>query len=605
MIADTGLIYTIKPKNPGAHLFEVTLTVVSPDPDGQCFSLPTWIPGSYLVRDFVRHIVTLKAFSGDTPVAVEKTGKSEWRCESCSGSLRLEYEVYAWDLSVRGAHLDTTHGFFNGTSMFVCVTGREDHACTVEIQPPDGPAYADWRVATAMSRAGAPEWGFGCYTAQDYDELIDHPVEMGVFDLYEWEACDVPHAMAITGRHDTDGERLATDLIQICEHHIRFFGVPAPMDRYLFLTTALGDGYGGLEHRASSALMCKRSELPRAGMMATDKDYRRFLGLCSHEYFHTWNVKRIKPEAFTPYDLSRETPTELMWVFEGITSYYDDLALLRSGLISRKGYLELVAETITRVMSGAGRSKQSLAESSFDAWTKFYKQDENSPNAIVSYYQKGSLVALALDLMIRRDTQDKWSLDDVMRELWQRHGKTGHGVAEEGLEQLVLDVTGLDFSGFFDTAIRGTDDLPLTELLSDVGIELCLRAAISETDTGGKPMPDDKKIPVYLGIKTRAISGLRRIDQVFDASGAQDAGVSAGDILVAIDGIRVTAKNYPDLLHRLETGSRVAVAVFRRDVLMDFEVEIKAAPKTICYLVADENAAENTRARRAAWLHES
>ena len=604
MSADASLIYTIKPKNPGAHLFEVTLAVDNPDPDGQCYSLPTWIPGSYLVRDFARHIVTLTALSGDTPVTVEKTSKSEWRCEPCDGALQLVYEVYAWDLSVRGAHLDTTHGFFNGTSMFLCATGKEDHACTVDIQPPDGDSYEHWRVATAMNSAGAPERGFGRYSVRDYDELIDHPVEMGEFDLYEWEACGVPHAMAITGRHDTDGERLVSDLIQICEHHIRFFGEPAPIDRYLFLTTALGDGYGGLEHRASSALMCKRSELPRAGMVATDKGYRRFLGLCSHEYFHTWNVKRIKPEAFTPYDLSRETPTELMWVFEGITSYYDDLALLRSGLISRAGYLELVAQVVTRVLSGAGRLKQSLAESSFDAWTKFYKQDENSPNAIVSYYQKGSLVALALDLMIRQDTHDKQSLDDVMRELWRLHGKTGLGVSEGGLEQLVHEVTGLDFSGFFDAVIRGTDDPPLAELLSGVGIEFDLRAAASETDTGGKPMPDDKKVPAYLGIKTRAMRGIRRIEQVFDGSGAQDAGVSAGDILVAIDGIRVTARNYPDLLHRLETGSRVAVAVFRRDLLMTMDVEIKDAPMTVCYLVVDENAAEDARVRRAAWLHE-
>ena len=394
--------YHIVPASPEAHLFEVELTVERPHPDGQLLSLPAWIPGSYMIRDFARNVVWLKAFCDDAPVGVSKVDKQTWRCAPCAGALTLRYQVYAWDLSVRSAHLDTTHGYFNGTSVFLAVHGQEQSPCAVEIAPPHGDTYKDWRVATTLALDGAALWGFGRYRADDYDALIDHPVEMGRFDIVEFEACGVPHAMTLTGHHRADQARLARDLQRICEYHIRLFGEPAPVQRYLFQVMITGDGYGGLEHRSSTSLLCSRDDLPRADQDEVSDGYRSFLGLCSHEYFHTWNVKRIKPAAFVPYDLSREAHTTLLWAFEGFTAYYDDLALARTGLISRSSYLELLGQTITRVLRGSGRLKQPVADSSFDTWTKFYKQDENAPNAIVSYYTKGSLVALTLDLLIRR-----------------------------------------------------------------------------------------------------------------------------------------------------------------------------------------------------------
>lgn len=597
--------YQIRPANPGAHLFEVRLTVSEPDPDGQRLIMAAWIPGSYMIRDFARHVVRLRAECAGRPVPVAKLDKQTWRCAPVDGPLTVVYEVYAWDLSVRGAHLDTTHGYFNGTSVFLRVVGQEARPCTVAILPPDGASYRDWRVATTLPSAGAPQYGFGLHRAAHYEELIDHPVEMGCFTLIEFEACGVPHAVAITGRHDADTERLAQDLRKLCEHHIRFFGEPAPMERYLFQVMAVGDGYGGLEHRSSTSLLCSRNDLPRRTARKMSEEYRRFLGLCSHEYFHTWNVKRIMPAAFQPYDLTREVHTTLLWAFEGITSYYDDLALVRAGIISRDDYLELLGQNVTRLLRGSGRLKQSVAESSFDAWTKYYKQDENAPNSVVSYYTKGGLIALALDLTIRRATDNARSLDDVMRALWERHGKTGIGVTEEGLERLIEEVSGVPLQPFFDQALRGTEDLPLAELLAHVGVEFHLRPAESASDKGGKPASREESelaaLP-SLGIRTGDDPAGAKVSNVFDGGAAQEAGISAGDVILAIDGLRATHKNLEGLLASRVPGDRIKVHLFRRDELMEFDVTLRAAPHDTCYLRQRPDLDAATQARLAAWL---
>ncbi|MGH8809345.1 MAG: M61 family metallopeptidase, partial [Noviherbaspirillum sp.] len=409
--------YMISPKDPAAHLYEVTLTVANADPDGQVFSLPAWIPGSYMIREFARNIVRIHAESAGRNVPLKKLDKHTWQAAPCDGRIVLRYEVYAWDLSVRAAHLDPTHGFFNGTSMFLSVHGQESFPHVVDIRRPDGAAYKAWRVATSLPELDAKRYGFGTYVAADYDELIDHPVEMGTFELASFKAHGVPHDVVITGHvPNLDMARLTADLKKVCETQIALFeprSKRAPMNRYVFMTLALGDGYGGLEHRASTALICSRADLPAKGQKEMSDGYRTYLGLCSHEYFHTWNVKRIKPAVFAPYDLRAEGYTSLLWLFEGFTSYYDDLMLVRSGVIDEAEYLKLIAKTVNGVLRGSGRTKQSIADSSFDAWTKYYRQDENSPNAIVSYYTKGSLVGLALDLTIRAETKGRKSLDDV------------------------------------------------------------------------------------------------------------------------------------------------------------------------------------------------
>jgi predicted metalloprotease with PDZ domain len=582
--------YSIRPSNPEAHLFEVTCSVAKHDLAGQCFALPAWIPGSYLIRDFARHIVSIRAESSGKPVRLDKIDKHTWQAAptEANAPLNVICEVYAWDLSVRGAHLDATHAFFNGTSVFLRPLGHEESPCLIDIQPPRGKAYADWRIATALEpasgdKAVAKRHGFGLYRASNYDELIDHPVEMGSFTLSTFKACGVLHEVAITGRHDCDLDRLTADLKRICEWQIRFFGEPAPMARYVFLVTAIGEGYGGLEHRASTALLCSRGDLPYPGMKGTPEPYRGFLGLCSHEYFHTWNVKRIKPAAFTPYDLTRENHTTLLWAFEGFTSYYDDLALLRCGAIKLKDWLELTAKTISAVRRGPGRLKQTLADSSFDAWSKYYRPDENTPNAVVSYYAKGALVALALDLTLRAGSKRRCSLDDVMRALWQRHGKTGIGVADDDIRLIAEELSGLKLTRFFDAAIYGTSELPLKKLLGSFGILL--------------NWEKDNERP-SLGVKTSNEGNEVKVANVFDDSPAQTAGLSAGDILLAINGLRVTPSNLDKQLDRHNAGGRIAVHAFRRDELMKFEIQLAPAASDKAKLTASVKA----NRQRKQWL---
>jgi predicted metalloprotease with PDZ domain len=596
--------YRIAPVDPTAHLFEVACTIADPDPNGQRVSLPVWIPGSYLVRDFARHVVQLAARSHGRPVHVVKLDKTTWRCDPVTGPLVIVYRVYAWDLSVRTAYLDTSRGYFNGTSVFLMVQGREHRPCVVDIAPPAN-GGRDWRVATSLRRRGAAPYGFGEYCAVDYGELVDHPVEMGHFALATFMACGVPHDLVLTGRHRADVERLCRDLQAVCERHIRCFGEPAPFDRYVFLVTAVGDGYGGLEHRASTSLLCSRKDLPSPNESEVGEPYRTFLALASHEYFHAWNVKRITPQAFTPYDLSREMYTRSLWAFEGITSYYDALALVRAKLITPTSYLELLGQTITRLLRGAGRLKQTLEESSFDAWIKFYKPDENTPNAVVSYYTKGAAVALALDLTIRRETENAKSLDDVIRALWERHGKTGVGVPEDGVERLAGEVSNVDLRGFFDRALRGTEDLPLADLLSAFGVTFTLRACESEQDKGGKPSTKPgavRSARATLGVRLADAGPDATLASVHDGSAAQAAGLAAGDTIVAVDGLRAARGNIDMLIGSHAPGATVQVHAFRRDELLVFDVVLKTAPLDTCVLTWQDRVDAATRSRRSAWL---
>lgn len=604
MTAATPIRYRILPRDPHAHLFEVSCTVPAPDPQGQAFALPTWIPGSYLIREFARHVVAIGAHSGRKTLRIAKRDKHTWQVEPCAGPLTVTMQVYAFDLSVRGAHLDAAHGFFNGPSVFLRVLGQESARCEVEILPPKGARYRHWRVATAMPRKSAPAYGFGLYNAADYDELIDHPVEMGTFDLVSFKAAGVPHDVAITGRHECDRDRLAKDLAKLCAWQIALFGRPVPIKRYVFLVMAVGDGYGGLEHRASTALLCSRDDLPQRGVAAISESYRTFLGLCSHEYFHTWNVKRIKPAAFTPYDLERENYTTLLWAFEGITSYYDDLALVRCGLITPAAYLEILGRSVTSHLRTGGRLRQSVAEASYDAWIKYYRQDENSPNALVSYYLKGSLIALCLDLLIRDKTRGRNSLDDVMRALWAAHGMTGIGVGETEWERLAEQVTGVRLRGFFERALRSTEELPLKQALASVGIDLALRGADSAGDRGGRATnlsAGQIALRATLGARTGEDAGGVKLTHVLDGGAAQCAGLAAGDVLVALEGLRVNARNLESRMRDMRPGDRVRAHAFRRDELIECEIAMQAPPLDTAHLtIVTKDAA--SRRRRERWL---
>ncbi len=593
--------YTIVPTDPAAHLYEVTVEVEDPDPAGQVFSLPAWIPGSYMIRDYARHVVAIEASAAGRPVALEKVDKSTWRAAPCHGPITVTTLIYAWDLSVRGAHLDTTHAYFNGPCVFLAVEGREQAPVRLEVLPPNGEVRGEWRLATSMRRVSGDDWHFGTFEAADYDELIDHPFEIGELRIGEFSVAGIPHAIAVRGARRLDMDRLCRDIERVCSEHHRLLGAPDDLDRYLFLLYCVGDGYGGLEHRWSSSLVGKRTDLPLPGEEGVSEGYRRFLGLVSHEYFHLWNVKRMKPAVFTPYDLAAESHTGLLWVFEGITSYYDDLALVRSGLIEPASYLELLGQTITKVWRTPGRRRQSVEESSFDAWTKLYKQDENGPNSIVSYYTKGSLVALALDLTLRAGTGG-CNLDVVMRECWRRYGETGVGMPERGLESVAAELSGLDLAPFFERYVRGTDDPPLADLLAAVGVDFHLRRPTGTGDQGGKPAPGAQSRLPWLGGRLTADGDRPRLAVVLADGPLARAGVAAGDELVALDGLRLTTASLPVLLKTYAAGDTAELAVFRQDELLSFAVTLAEAPADTCYLTLDEDADDDVLARRRAWL---
>jgi len=582
------------------HHFEIECRIDNPAAE-QRFSLPAWIPGSYLLRDFARHVIHVAAKSGRESLSVDKVAAATWCVRGAGRTLTLTLTVYALDQSVRGSYLDRHRGYFNGPCVFVQPEDRDDEAVEVTIEPPPHSLCEDWRVATAMTPSEVDERGFGAYSAQNYDELLDHPVEISDFASVDFEAAGVPHHLVVAGRFESDLDRVAADLQQICAKQIEFFGPPAPFPRYWFLGLAVHDGYGGLEHRASTSLIFGREDLPKIGETGQPRDYQRFLALASHEYFHSWHVKRIKPAAFMPYRLDRRNHTRLLWVFEGVTSYYQDLLLLRSGVIGAAAYLQKLGEMLTRVYRMPGRFRQSLAEASFDAWDVLYRPEPHHPNTSISYYTKGAMVALALDLKLRLDTAGRTSLDDVVRELWRRYGALGVGVPEDGFEQLAAEVSGLDLSGFFASAVRGTEDPPLRELLAEFAVALELRPTAGADDRGGAPRAANGE-PLSLGISTRDREHGLELTNVLDGGPAERAGLNPGDVLIALDRLRVTSRNLARRLARFESGERVTATVFRGDELIEVGLVLRPAPQDTCYLVAREQADPPALERRRAWL---
>jgi predicted metalloprotease with PDZ domain len=573
--AGTPVQYLVSPADVDAHLFEVTIRVTDPTSTGQRFALPAWTPGSYMIREFARHIVAISAQGPDGAVVLVKTDKQSWHAAPCRGPLNLTYRVYAYDTSVRAAYLDARRGFLTGSAVLMRALDQPSGPLALRLTHTDDPRLIDWRVATTLPRVRLataatedPVVGeFGDFVAQDYDELVDHPIEFGRFDVARFEAGGRPHTVVIAGRHDTDLTRLTQDFAQICSTQARLFEPEsglAPFERYLFLIHATSDGYGGLEHRASTALLCAREALPYPGMTELPKTYRGLLGLASHEYFHAWHVKRIRPQALIDADTGVEAYTRLLWIFEGFTSYYDDLTLVRSGLLSHEAYLSLLGETCAAVLKAPGRHYQSVAESSFDAWIKYYRQDENSPNSIVSYYAKGSLVALTIDLTIRSRTEGVHSLDDVMRLLWNRFGKSEQtfGLSEDGFSEIIEDATGLDLRDELAQWVEGTTDLPLAELLLPLGIEMKQEAAKDE--------------PPSLGLWTVQRGSDLVTKTVLKDGPAMRAGLSAGDVLVAIDGLRVNDTSLKKQLGRKRPGDRVSVHAFRREELLTIDIELEA-----------------------------
>ena len=541
-----------------------------------------------MIRDFSRNIIDLSARSKAGDLKITQQDKSNWTVEATEDAITIEYKVYAKDLSVRGAHLDHSHGYYNGSSVFLEVVGQSDLPCEMLITKPPLAKYQNWRVASSLAFKGESRFDFGLFEAADYDDLIDHPVEMGDFTCVSFEACGVPHDFILTGRFQCDEDRLKHDLTKICEHHIEFFGEPAPMDYYQFQVIVVGDGYGGLEHWASTSLMCARDSLPLPGQTEMSEKYRDFLGLCSHEYFHTWNVKRIKPAVYQPYDLQQEVYTDLLWAFEGITSYYDDLALLRSGLIDEKAYLELLSQTITRVERGLGRTRQSAAESSFNTWTKFYKQDENAQNAIVSYYAKGCLIALCIDLQMRAKSESAVSLDNVMLQLWQATRDKGQGVEVDTIQKLICSLVGSDIQQDLEEMIYGRTDLPIAQLLSNFGVSFNRQRSSGQADKGGKLQESPAPL-VDLGCFLQERDGGLQLVRVSENGSAQLAGLAAGDVIIAVNGLKLNLAQLEQQLKLASVDDIWNIHAFRRDELSEFQVTMQAAQETTIALQIDDS----------------
>ncbi|MDH4288983.1 MAG: PDZ domain-containing protein [Aquincola sp.] len=559
-----------------AHQFRITLTVARPAA-AQRLSLPVWIPGSYMVREFGRHVFRMEALQGARPVTLKQLDKTTWQAEcGTRGPLTVSYLVYAFDTSVRTAFLDASRGFFNGTSLFLRVEGQEGTTHRVSISGlPRG-----WTVATAMRREGL------AHVAADYDELVDHPFELGRFWRGGFKAHGVAHEFVVTGAWPGfDGDRLVADARRICETQIEFWHgtrkPKPPFDRYVFLLNAVDDGYGGLEHRASTALIARRRELPQVGVTALTEGYVTLLGLISHEYFHAWNVKRLRPAALASIDYARENYTDLLWFFEGFTSYYDDLLLLRAGAIDAPRYLGLVSKTLNGVAATPGRHVQSVAQASFDAWVKYYRSDENTPNATVSYYTKGALVALAFDLTLRRE--GRGTLDAVMRQLWVACG--GACVSEADIAVAFEAVGGRPYSREIASWVHGTADLPVPSLLEAFGIEM---------------HRDKPGFAAALGLRVVESGAGILVKQVLAGSPAARAGVSAGDELLAVDGWRL--RRLDEAQQWLVPGAAFELLVVRDQRLVTLTLKPDPTPSHVLALRPAAAAPKAVAALRRAWI---
>ena len=553
--------YRITPADLHAHLFDVSLTVLRPAAL-QEVSLPVWIPGSYLIREFSKNLQNLQARQGENAIAAVQLDKHRWRLDCKPDKpLVLTYSVCAYDTSVRTAWLDGQRGFFNGTSLCLRVHGQESERHLLDVV--STPATDHWAVATGLQVLEVDHRGFGLHAANSYDELVDCPVEMGMFWTGRFTAGGIAHRFVVAGAAPSlDGKRLLADTRKICEAAIRFWhdnNEKPPHKNYLFMLNAVSDGYGGLEHRNSTALICGRRDLPRKGEDGTSDGYTTLLGLISHEYFHTWNVKRLRPAEFARLDYTQENYTELLWFFEGFTSYYDDLLLRRAGLIDDAAYLKLLSKTINQVHQTPGRQVQTVAQASFDAWVKYYRQDENTPNATVSYYTKGSLVALCLDLTLR--TQGKTTLDAVMRALWTRCA--GGPMTENDLRETLAKLSGRSFDAELQQWVHTTEELPVAQLLEAHGVSLRLDTA----------HPAQK-----LGLRVAENHSVQ-IKTVLRGGVAEAAGLAAGDEWLGLEvaGQAWRIAKLDDVTFYAGTERQVTAIVARDGRLLRLPMTLQAA----------------------------
>jgi predicted metalloprotease with PDZ domain len=583
------LSYRLAFPQPHTHLYQVTFTIgnlATPQID---LHMPVWTPGSYLIREFGRNVQDFEAKEANgASLAWQKTDKSTWRVESGASSdkpktINVSYRVYANELSVRTSHLDSSHAYFNGASVFMYVKNGVNLPLKLKIDAPDG-----WRVTTAL---GLEPDGSGYYSAPNYDVLVDSPAEVGKHEVLEFAVRGKTHRLAIWGEAAYDPARLKDDVAKIVEEGARIFG-GLPYDHYTFILHFQPEIGGGLEHLNSTT--CEIT--PR--VFATRRGYRSFLGLLSHEYFHLWNVKRIRPLALGPFDYQRENYTRALWLSEGVTDYYGGQLLRRAGLISMPEYLEGVATDISTYESTPGRLEQTAESASFDSWIKFYRPDENSINSSMSYYLRGGLLGWLLDFEIRSRTGGAKSLDDVMRLLLENYGLPKPGFTDAGLKEAFAKVAGGDLNDFFRRYVNGNEEIDFASYLNRAGLRLSRGYRLDQFDAGGK-----NEKPGTLGLRTRLSGDRVVVANVTADFPAYEGGINAGDELVAIDGNRIAAGN-ASILEELRAEQKVTLTVFRRERMMSFELTAALKPFDLYRIVEVKDANPQQLALRQAWLRD-
>ncbi len=568
------MLYQVAMPQPESHLFEVTLRVKGWSHNLLDLKMPVWTPGSYLVREYARHLQNFTVSQGaarqdadqasESKLTWRKCSKNHWQIETDGVSeIEIRYRIFANELTVRTNHLDATHGFFNGAALFFFIPGFEQQPIQVTIAPPP-----EWRVTTTLPPSGQTN----TFVAADFDTLVDSPFEIGSHQLYEFEAMGKPHQFAIWGRSNLKIDRLIADTQKVIETEAEIFG-GLPYDRYLFLVHLASQGFGGLEHKNSCTLLYSRLGF------RTDDRYNAFIQLVAHEFFHLWNIKRIRPKGLEVFDYEAENYTPSLWFSEGTTSYYDLTIPLRAGIYDVKAFLKLLGKEISQFLTVPGRRVQPLSESSFDAWIKLYRRDANSNNSQISYYLKGEMVSLLLDLLIRAKHGNRRSLDDVLRILWQKFGQSGLdennvgqevGFTPEQLEETIASVAETDLSEFFSRYLHTTAELPFDEYLQPFGLQI---------------QPESlEHLSPYLGLAAKSENGKEIVKFVESGSPAAQGGIDPEDELLAIDGLRIKADQLSDRLKDYAPGDILSLTLFHQDELRTCSITL-GSPRPAAYQV--------------------
>lgn len=588
--AHTAIRYFVSAPNPSDHLFHVRMELdLSTAMEELELVMPVWTPGSYLVREYGRHVQNVRASDGrGGPRKQRKIGKASWAVDvSALTRLVVTYEVFAHDLTVRTNHLDDSHGFFNGTALFLYPPALMDADLTLRIDPPRG-----WEVYCGFEGAAGEGYQF---EVSDFDVLFDTPVEMGAdHDVIDFEALGVPHRIVVWGRGRYDREAWVRDYPRVIEANAAMFDGKLPYSSYLVILHLCDTGYGGLEHLNSTVLLYPRHKLEARGSVKpgeSDDAYADYLRLVCHEHFHVWNVKRIRPAVLGPFDYQNENYTRELWSIEGVTSYYDTLNLLRAGIIDARDYLKRLAQRIKMLEAVPGRHVQSLEDSSFDAWIKLYRPDENTSNSSVSYYLKGELMSCLLDLWMRGTTRGAKGLDAVMAHLWQAFCENPRqGYAEGAYEEIVESITGSSPTRFFERYIRGMEDPDWNEFLTPLGLKL-----VREYEKGSAGP--------WLGLVTRgAGSEPATVSFVPSQSPAHLAGIFAGDELVAFDGFKVSSSNLGELVELYRPEDEIDVHLFRRSELLKRRVTLGSTPPDKYEISLRDDASSAQRELMKGWL---